>query len=195
MSELHKKHSFVLLFLILFSINVMAQGDTLNPIKKIINKKERIETFNPRRAIVRSAIIPGWGQITNKKYWKLPIVYGALGTTTYLFFRNLRQFNNAKTAYALAIDGDPSNDDQIKQPYYSVKDQPERIKTFRNDVRQNVDYSVLFFILFWGMNVADAAVDAHLKTFNVNDNLSLQINAGFSPLTKTNGIQLMINIK
>jgi len=195
MSVFHKKHSFVLLFISLFSINVMAQGDTLNSIKKIINKKERIETFNPRTAIIRSAIIPGWGQITNKKYWKLPLVYGALGTTTYLFFRNLRQFNNAKTAYALAIDGDPSNDDQIKQPYYSVKDQPERIKTFRNDVRQNVDYSVLFFILFWGMNVADAAVDAHLKTFNVNDNLSLQINAGFSPLANTNGIHLMINIK
>ncbi len=195
MSVFHKKHSFVLLFLTLFSVNVVAQGDTLNSTKKPIKKKERIETFNPRTAIIRSAIIPGWGQITNKKYWKLPIVYGALGTTTYLFFRNLRQFNNAKTAYALAIDGDPTNDDQIKQPYYSVKDQPERIKTFRNDVRQNVDYSVLFFILFWGMNVADAAVDAHLKTFNVSDNLSLQINAGFSPLANTNGINILINLK
>lgn len=195
MSVIHKKHSFILICLALFSINVMAQGDTLKSPKEPINNKERIETFNPRTAIIRSAIIPGWGQITNKKYWKLPIVYGALGTTTYLFFRNLHQFNNAKTAYALAIDGDPTNDDQIKQPYYSVKDQPERIKTFRNDVRQNVDYSVLFFILFWGMNVADAAVDAHLKTFNVSDNLSLQINAGFSPLANTNGIHLMINIK
>jgi hypothetical protein len=76
-------------------------------------------------------------------------VYGALGTTTYLFFRNLKQYKEAKEAYILATDNNPNNDEQIQQPYYTVKDQPERIRTFRNQVRQNVDYSVLFFIIFW----------------------------------------------
>lgn len=139
-------------------------------------------------------MIPGWGQATNKKYWKIPLVYAGLGTTTYLFFRNLGQFKDASEAYRLATDSDPLNDEQIKQPYYSVKDQPERIRTFRNQVRQNVDYSVLFFILFWGLNVADAAVDAHLKTFDVTDNLSLQFKAGYSPMAKTNGVSLYLNL-
>lgn len=151
-------------------------------------------TYRPRKAIIRSAILPGWGQVTNHKVWKVPVVYAALGVTTYLFFRNLKQYQDSRSAYILATDGDISNDYLIKQPYYSVKDQPDRIRTFRNQVRQNVDYSVLFFIFFWGLNVVDAAVDAHLKTFDVNDNLSLQIKGGYSPIAKTNGVSLVLHI-
>jgi len=157
----------------------------------------RIDTaaaYNPKIAIVRSAILPGWGQITNKKYWKLPLVYGALGTTAVVFFHNIKQFRQAKNAYLNSIDGDTSNDKQIPQPYYNVKDQPERIRVFRNQVRQNVDYSVLIFVLFWGLNVADAAVDAHLKTFDVSDELSLQIKPGYSPMANTTGIGLVLDI-
>ena len=95
----------------------------------------------------------------------------------------------------MATDNDPSNDDQIKQPYYSVKDQPERIKEFRNAVRQNVDYCVVFFVLVWGLNVADAAVDAHLKSFDVSDDLSIQFKAGYSPMARTNGLSLVMTIK
>ncbi|MBS1495710.1 MAG: hypothetical protein JSU03_12415 [Bacteroidetes bacterium] len=152
------------------------------------------EKYNPNKAVIRSAIIPGWGQITNKKYWKVPIVYGALGTTTYLFLRNLKQYKDAKYAYELATDNDTSNDHLIIQPYYTVKDQPERIRVFRNQVRQNVDYSVLFFIAFWGLNVADAAVDAHLKTFDVGNNLSFEIKPGYSPMANTKGISIVMNI-
>jgi hypothetical protein len=119
-------------------------------------------------------------------------VYGALGTTAYLFVTNLNDYKEAKKAYVLATDGDPANDNQIKEPYFSVKDQPGRIRSFRNDVRQNVDYSALFFILFWGLNVADAAVDAHLKTFDVNEDLSFKIKPGYSPLAGTTGISLVL---
>ena len=183
---------FVSIFLF-FNFESTAQkkkDSALNTVKKSIDS-----SYKPRTAIIRSAIIPGWGQITNKKYWKLPLVYGALGTTTYLFFRNIKQFNASRQAYALAVDGDPSNDDQIPQPYYSVKSQPDRIKNFRNEVRQNADYCALLFIFFWGLNVVDAAVDAHLKTFDVSDNLSLQLKPGYSPLAHTNGISLILNIK
>ncbi|MEY2916420.1 MAG: hypothetical protein RIS73_134 [Bacteroidota bacterium] len=193
-------------FFLLFipATKLFAQKDSAAT-KKIINpalKKQKINVFsidrskpyNPKIAIVRSAIIPGWGQATNKKYWKIPIVYGALGTTAYIFFRNINQFKQANKAYKNAIDGDATNDNEIPEPYYSVRSQPERIKSFRNEVRQNVDYSVLFFLAFWGLNVADAAVDAHLKTFDVSDELSLQIKPGYSPMANTNGISLVLNI-
>ena len=124
----------------------------------------------------------------------MPIVYGALGTTGYIFFRNVKQFKEANKAYKNAIDGNTLNDNEIPEPYYSVKDQPERIKNFRNQVRQNVDYSVLFFIAFWGLNVVDAAVDAHLKTFDVSSDLSLEIKPGYSPMAQTNGLSLVLNI-
>jgi hypothetical protein len=188
--------NLLLIFISTFLFNsvLYAQNELTN--KKPLNRQQSDSgIYNPRKAIVHSAIIPGWGQITNKKYWKVPLVYGALGTTAYLFFRNIRQYNDAKNAYKLAIDNDPLNDYLIKQPYFSVKDQPERIRVFRNQVRQNVDYCVLLFIAFWGLNVADAAVDAHLKTFDVSENLSLHIKPGHSQLSNTNGISLIMSIK
>lgn len=160
-----------------------------------VNDSAVIKKYNPAVAIRRSAILPGWGQYTNKKYWKIPLVYTALGIPGFLFFRNLSQYRGAQEAYKLATDGDPTNDYLIKQPYYTVRDQPDRIKTFRNEVRQNIDYSALFFIIAYALNVADAAVDAHLKTFDVSDNLSLELKPGYSPLANTNGISLVLNIR
>ena len=204
------KSIVILFFFLLTGSNLCAQKDTLilkdtgsiQKNKKPVVKKEKTKIFsidtskpyNPRVAILRSAILPGWGQFTNKKYWKMPIVYGALGTTAYIFVRNIKQFREANSSYKNAIDGDTSNDKLIPEPYYSVRSNPDRIKNFRNEVRQNVDYSVLFFIAFWGLNVVDAAVDAHLKTFDVSDNLSLQIKPGYSPLANTNGISLVLDI-
>ncbi|MFM6925411.1 MAG: DUF5683 domain-containing protein [Ferruginibacter sp.] len=160
----------------------------------LFSKPDPSKAYNPRIATYRSAILPGWGQYTNKKLWKIPVVYAALGTTTYIFFRNTKQYREARDAYINAIDGNPANDGEIPQPYFTIKDQPERIKTFRNQVRQNVDYTVLFFIVFWGLNVVDATVDAHLKTFDVSDDLSLQIKPGYSQLANTNGISIVLNI-
>jgi Family of unknown function (DUF5683) len=153
-----------------------------------------LKKYKPSIAIKRSAMLPGWGQYTNKKYWKIPLVYAGVGIPAYLFFRNLKQYREAKEAYSLASDTDPSNDNLIKEPYYSVRSQPDRIRVFRNGVRQNVDYSVLFFIVFWGLNVADAAVDANLKTFNVSDDISMHFKGGYSEMARTNGVSLVFNI-
>lgn len=157
-------------------------------------KDSSAKKYNPGIAIRRSAILPGWGQYTNKKYWKIPLVYAGIGIPVYLFTKNLKQYKEAKSAFILATDGDPSNDNLIVEPYYSVRMQPDRIRVFRNAVRQNVDYSVLFFIIFWGLNVADAAVDANLKTFDVSDDLSLRLKGGYSPLANTNGVSIVLNI-
>ena len=189
-------------FLLTLNLVVCAQEklvvDTSGKIKFSKNIKTIADTsakkYNPGIAIRRSAMLPGWGQFTNKKYWKIPLVYAGIGVPVYLFTKNLKQYREAKNAFILATDNDPSNDDQIKEPYYSVRTQPDRIRVFRNSVRQNVDYSVLFFIIFWGLNVADAAVDANLKTFDVSDELSLQFKGGYSPLANTNGFSLVLNI-
>jgi hypothetical protein len=183
-----------------FLSDAKAQNDSISKISPEVDvKKEqpalKPTLYSPKKAIVRSAIIPGWGQITNKKVWKVPLVYASLGTTTYLFFRNLNQFKDARNSYILATDNNPSNDNLIPQPYYSVKDQPERIRVFRNQVRQNIDYSVVFFIFFWGLNVVDAAVDAHLKTFDVTDKISLNLKVGNSTFSNTTGISLILPIK
>ena len=199
------KLKLIFLSLFLFSCceKVCAQQDTLkiSPAGTIATggsvekARDSIKKYNPNKAVIRSAVIPGWGQVTNKKYWKVPLVYAALGITTAVLVHNVKQYQDAKNAYILATDTIKGNDIFIKQPYYSVKDQPERIKTFRNEVRQNVDYSVLVFLIFWGLNVADAAVDAHLKTFDVSDDLGLHIKAGYSPVARTNGLSLILSIR
>jgi len=197
------KKTFHFLFILLFtSLFVSAQeklivdtsGKVLFSKNTGVKKDTGVKKYDPGIAIRRSAMLPGWGQYTNKKYWKIPLVYAGIGIPAYLFTRNLKQYKDAKNAFSLATDGDPSNDSQIKEPYFSVRAQPDRIRVFRNSVRQNVDYSVLFIIIFWGLNVADAAVDANLKTFDVSDELSLQLKPGFSPLANTNGISLVLNI-
>jgi hypothetical protein len=195
----------IFLLLLLFPTIAFCQKDSVTAIATISkNKKEKVKInlfhvdtsrpYTPKYAVVRSAVLPGWGQITNKKYWKLPFVYGALGTTGYIFFRNIKQFKEANNALINASDGNTGNDSLIPEPYFSVRTRPDVIKNFRNEVRQNIDYSVLFFLAFWGLNVVDAAVDAHLKTFDVSDNLTLQIKPGYSPLANTNGISLVLNI-
>lgn len=162
------------------------------PLQQKKTPREKPPKFNPRKATIRSAIIPGWGQAYNKKYWKIPLVYGALGTTGYLFTRNLSQYRDSRNAYILATDNDPSNDMEIKEPYYSVRAQPQRIRDFRNAVRQNMDYCVLWFVVFWGLNVVDATVDAHLKTFDVGDNLSINIKPAIDPISRTNGLSIIL---
>lgn len=163
---------------------------------KTVASKKMADTsknkFNPRTATIRSAILPGWGQIYNKKYWKLPLVYGALGTTAGIFAYNVKNYKRLKTAYVLRTDNNPSNDNQIYSKFQNLS--AESIRSYRNVFRQNVDYSALFFIIFWGLNVVDATVDAHLKSFDVNDNLSFEIKPGYSPLANTNGVSLVMNI-
>jgi hypothetical protein len=151
-----------------------------------------IQKFNPRTATIRSAIFPGLGQIYNKKYWKLPLVYGALGTTAGVYFYNVKNYRLLRQAVGYLSDTIPGNDGQVDPQFKNLS--LNAIRSYRNSFRQNVDYSVLFFIFFWGLNVVDATVDAHLKAFDVNDNLSLELKPGYSPLSNTTGISLVLNI-
>lgn len=147
-------------------------NDTLSKNKKNKKQSEPV-VHSARTATVRSAILPGWGQYYNKKYWKIPLVYGAIGTCAGLFYFNLNEYQNARDAYRLKLDNDPTNDILIKDKFKPVD--PESIRRYRNDVRRNVDYSVLAFLVCWGLNVVDATVDGHLKSFEVSENLSLEL--------------------
>src|SRR5688572_19544126 len=60
--------------------------------KNILEADTSATKFNPKVATFRSAVLPGWGQAYNKKYWKIPIIYGALGTTAFIFRYNLKTY-------------------------------------------------------------------------------------------------------
>lgn len=189
---LQKLLIFFLLSFFVTGVHASVIIDTTAPVAKTIaDTVPQKKKFDPRKATIRSAIIPGWGQIYNKKYWKLPLVYGALGITGGIFFYNISTYKALKAAYINISDGDDSNNNLIDPRFSNLTE--GAIRSYRDSYRQNIDYSVLFFILFWGLNVVDATVDAHLKAFDVGDELSLRIKPGYSELANTTGVSLVLH--
>ena len=188
---------FIFISLYFFSVKTTAQSTNSITTSDKINStdssnKKKIKKFNTRTATLRSAMIPGWGQIYNKKYWKLPLVYGGLGITASVFQYNVKNYNLLRQAFSYRTDTISSNDALIDPRFKNLS--TNAIQSYRTSFRQNVDYTVLFFIAFWGLNVIDATVDANLKAFDVNDNLSLQIKQGYSPMANTTGLSLVLDI-
>ena len=185
---------------------VLKSADTLKTVTAVVDttapegkKVKKVRIYNPKKAAIRSAILPGLGQIYNKKYWKLPIVYGALGVTGYIFIDNIKTYREYRDAYTIRYNAslpqprtDSTGYDGLKE-LYKVVDLGQ-LRTGRDRFRQYIDYSVLFFVLFWGLNVVDAAVDAHLKAFDVSPDLSLRFKPGHSEMAGTNGLSLVLNI-
>jgi len=160
-----------------------------------------LRVHSPRKAAFRSAVLPGWGQIYNRRYWKLPIVYGALGVSGAIFVYNLKNYRDLRFAYRAKIKAQPtaagpgdSSDLPFIRPIFANFD-PNTLRTYRDEFRRNIDYSVLAFILLWGLNVVDATVDAHLKSFDVSPDLSLKLKIGPSQMAGTNGVSLVLAFK
>ena len=173
---------------------------TLNPDSSVKTQQPdstRKRVYDPKIAAKRSALIPGWGQIYNKKYWKVPIVYTGLGICGYVFFDNIKTYKEYKFAYAARVKAqsnppDSTDYNTLKDIYKTIS--PGSIRTARDVFRRYVDYSALIFVLLWGLNVVDATVDAHLKGFDVSPDLSLQLKAGYSDFAKTNGVSIVLTI-
>jgi hypothetical protein len=179
------------------SKTITAVVDTTAPDDK---KVKKVRVYNPGKAALRSAILPGWGQIYNKKYWKLPIVYGALGTSAGIFFFNLQTYKDTRDAYRAtynirqpgATAADTAAFNNI--PLYLKPLSEGTLRSYRDSYRRDIDYSVLFFVLLWGLNVVDAAVDAHLKSFDVSPDLNLRFKPGYSEMAGTSGFSVVLNI-
>lgn len=167
------------------------------PAKKLNHYDSAVAAHSPKKAAIRSAILPGLGQIYNKKYWKLPIVYGALGISGGIFFYNLKNYKDTRFAYRVKYNMRVLRTDSALYSQIKPNLQPlgeESLRFYRNQFRRDIDYSVLFILLLWGLNVVDAAVDAHLKSFDVSPDLSLQFKPGYSELARTNGLSIVLKI-
>jgi hypothetical protein len=202
---MQKKYRFFLLFFILFlSINSALNAQDVDTLKandsipaakvdSLINLQHR-----PRKAAIRSAILPGWGQAYNKKYWKIPIIYAALGITGYIFVDNIKTYKDLKFTYAAKYKASlqpPDSTDyrKIKPEYLPIG--LEALREGRNQFRRYIDYSAVFFVLFWGLNVVDAVVDAHLRAFDISPDLSMKIKPAYNPLTNSGGVSFVFNFK
>lgn len=151
---------------------------------------------DPRKATIRSAIIPGWGQIYNHKYWKVPIVWGGLTACVIIFNYNLTQYNMYRHIYSemIAVGNGDSSQYRPADSIYFQRFNPQDIQYARNSARQYVDYSAIAFLLVWGLNIVDATVDAHLHEFDVSDDLTLKIQPKSGFTDGITGLGLVLDI-
>ena len=166
-----------------------------------IKKNGRVDSIpkhDPRKATLRSALVPGWGQAYNKEYWKIPLVYAAIGVPTGFYIYNATWYKRTKLAFDIAIGNDSTSVPHPKlrkSPNTSNEQYASSMRYYRNEFRKNKDYSILYFLLAWGLNVADATVFGHLKNFDVSDDLSFNIKPGHSPLANTTGVSFVLAVK
>lgn len=124
---------------------------------------------SPRKAAFYSAVLPGLGQAYNREYWKIPLVYAAMGISAGFFIGNFNYYKDFRDAYRMRVDGNANTIDAY--PQYGEAS----LKVLRDAYRQYVDYSVLVFVLAYGLNIIDATVFAHLKDWNMSDDLSIKM--------------------
>jgi Family of unknown function (DUF5683) len=161
--------------------------------KNVLALDSTAKRFDPKKATLRSLILPGWGQAYNKKYWKIPIVYGALGTTAGVFLYNRKTYQLLRKAVIYRLSGDTAQFALVDPQFQALT--TASLQIYRNAFRQNIDYSVLVFLIFWGLNVVDATVDAHLKAFDVSSDIGLKLQPGFNTGSAAPGLSLVFFIK
>src|SRR6195952_118732 len=109
-----------------------------------------------RRATLYSTFLPGAGQFYNKKYWKIPLVYAAIGIPAYLYFDNKKIYNQAQYALVVTINGSKGDSLANVSPDFLplvLSGNTTAIINVRDEARKDQDYSILFFLLFYGLNI------------------------------------------
>jgi len=130
----------------------------------------------PKKALLYSLVLPGAGQIYNRKLWKLPLVYGAYSGLIYAFDFNGEQYKRLKQAYEYRVDGDITTDpDTLIDPRVSN----DALKRARDNTRKNLELTYMAAIVVHALNGIEAFVDAHLRNFDISEDLSFNIRPTF----------------
>jgi len=191
------KSLYILLLVLCFSFSALAQNQdepTLETEKGIVLKDSttikniELDPLRPSRAAFYSAILPGLGQAYNKKYWKIPIVYVAIGTGVYFYTTNQRDYKKVRNAYKRRLAG--FQDDEFQGRFTD-----DGLLEAQNTLRRNKELSLLVTIGLYALNIIDANVDAHLMQFNVNDDLSLKPHYQIEEFDNVGRVGLTLNLK
>jgi hypothetical protein len=181
------KIRFIVLFLfVIGNTAVFSQKKTdATLVAKDTVKSNDIDPLTPAKAAFYSAILPGLGQAYNKKYWKIPIVYGAIGVSMYYYIDSNQKYHQYRDAYKRRLEG--FTDDE-----FSYLDET-RLISAQKFYQRNRDLSALFVVGFYVLNIIDANVDAALIQFNVNENLSVRPDLYLNDVTSRTNVGLTFN--
>jgi len=164
-------------------------------LRKEAKEAQNLKSYNalaPTKAAFYSAIIPGLGQAYNKQYWKIPVVYAAIGTGIGISVWNHREYTDLRAIYKnrlLGIFNDRFYDIQNKQELVST----DAIVNAMENFEKQRELSVLITVGLYALNIIDANVTAHLQQFNVNDNLSIRPNIQYHDVSLKPNYSLSLN--
>lgn len=147
---------------------------------------------NPNMALYLSMAVPGGGQIYNKRWWKLPLVYGAYGGLIYSAQYNTRNYRRLRDAYIAELNGEPHE-------FSDTRLQADDLKRLRDGFDKNKQLSYIGIFAVHLLQSAEAFVDCHLRTFDVSDDLSLRLKPSVLPSTPSSqpvfGIGIALTIR
>lgn len=153
---------------------------TLKAEKKKARQRERFVP-DPKRALWLAIVLPGGGQIYNRKYWKLPFIYGGFLGCTYAFMWNQQMYRDYSQAYLDIMDDDPNTKSYMDMlpPRFNISGREEQFKALfkrkKDYYRRYRDLSAFCFAGVYLLSIVDAYVDAQLSVFDINPDLSLHL--------------------
>lgn len=183
-----KKALFIFSFLFFVGNTAVFAQEEMSIIVSDSIKGTEINPIAPAKAAFYSAILPGLGQAYNKKYWKIPIVYAALGTGIGIYAYNNKNYHNYRDEYKRRLAGTQN----INDPKYNYLSDQQLISAQRQ-FQKNRDLSLMVTVGIYILNIVEANVDAHLMQFNVNDNLSLRPDIYQNDLNYKQNLGLTLN--
>ena len=185
---------------------LMRQSDSLQSRKPQAIKEKKKWLPIPNNSIWLSLAIPGAGQIYNRKYWKLPIIYGGFAGCTYALTWNSKMYKDYTQAYQDIMSDNPNNDSYMNflPAGYTKEDVQNRLDYYqelfrkRKDAfRRQRDLSIISFIAVYLLSVIDAYVDAELSNFDISNDLGMTLeptifNDAYRKLPQGIGLQLSL---
>jgi len=152
---------------------------------------QEVSNLDPQRSALLSAVLPGMGQIYNKQYWKVPVIYVGLAS-----FAHFISYNN--DLYHAFRNAAISNSNGLGNPFAEVSSSQTTVIRNRDSFRRNRDFLIILGSVFYLLNIVDAHVSAHLEEFNVNDDLALTIEPSMQSTAMNStaiGASLILRIK
>lgn len=188
-----KSNFFLFFFLLIISI-ASAQQDSLAVTSEKATKKEvkekEYKPYNalaPSKAAFYSAILPGLGQAYNGSYWKIPLAYGGIGTGVYFYLNNDKEYDKYRDAYKDRLAGRPDE--------FQGRITTDGLIRAQEFYQKNKEISILVTVGVYILNIIDANVEAHLRQFNVDEDLSVKPNMDFNALSGKTNYGLTLNYK
>jgi hypothetical protein len=172
---------FFLFFIIALFIGASAKAQKTDTIHSSIPDSVLMKKHNPTKATIYSAILPGLGQIYNKKWWKVPIIYAGFGVMTYFIWSNTDEYLTYRSAMIEKQYGNTNGNYADLVNKYTL----DELNSSAEYYRRNLEISILITSVWYILNIIDATVDAHLYTYNIDEDLSLRVSPGLIPNVDT----------